>query len=256
MWCRNCNIETNEEICPVCGAKTEEDIPAEIYWCDHCEIPIIKETRAVDKEICPLCGAKTKYMTTDIRPVFPEERLLFELMTKKKPGTYKKMSMWAAKNRIYVNGKGIAITSKEYREADIGELVEGLKENKNVNDDAYEYFDVFIDRFCRANKVRLDYLIDEASHFVRETAEDFPPEQWVISFSGGKDSTVTADVVVKALSDPSIVHIFGNTTLEFPTTIEYAERFRKNHPHAIFEIAKNYEQVFMDVCEDIGPQRE
>ena len=75
----------------------------------------------------------------------------------------------------------------------------------------------------------------------------------MISFSGGKDSTVTADVVVKALSDPSIVHIFGNTTLEFPTTIEYAERFRKNHPHAIFEIAKNYEQVFMDVCEDIGP---
>lgn len=253
MWCRNCDIETNEEICPVCGAKTEEDIPAEVYWCDHCEIPIIKEVRAVDKEICPLCGAKTKYMTTDIRPVFPEERLLFELMTKKKPGTYKKMSMWASKNRVYVNGKSVAIPSKAYREADIDKLVSDLKENQSVNDDAYKDFNVFIERFCQANKARLDYLIDEAAHFVRETAKKFPPEQWVISFSGGKDSTVTADVVVKALSDPSIVHIFGNTTLEFPTTIEYAERFRKNHPHAIFEIAKNYEQVFMDVCEDIGP---
>ena len=171
MWCRNCDIETNEEICPVCGAKTEEDIPAEVYWCDHCEIPIIKEVRAVDKEICPLCGAKTKYMTTDIRPVFPEERLLFELMTKKKPGTYKKMSMWASKNRVYVNGKSVAIPSKAYREADIDKLVSDLKENQSVNDDAYKDFNVFIERFCQANKARLDYLIDEAAHFVRETAK-------------------------------------------------------------------------------------
>ena len=75
----------------------------------------------------------------------------------------------------------------------------------------------------------------------------------MISFSGGKDSTVTADVVVKALSNPSLVHIFGNTTLEFPSTVEYAERFRKNHPQSIFLFAKNEVQNFMDVCEDIGP---
>lgn len=75
----------------------------------------------------------------------------------------------------------------------------------------------------------------------------------MISFSGGKDSTATADVVVKALSNPNLVHIFGDTTLEFPSTIEYARRFRENHPQAIFEIARNDEQVFYDVCEDIGP---
>lgn len=66
-------------------------------------------------------------------------------------------------------------------------------------------------------------------------------------------STVSADLAVKALSDPSIVHIYGDTTLEFPSTTEYAERFRKNHPNAIFQIAKNDEQDFYDVCEDIGP---
>ena len=54
------------------------------------------------------------------------------------------------------------------------------------------------------------------------------------------------------MSNPSLVHIFGNTTLEFPSTVAYAERFRKNHPQAIFLFAKNDEQVFMDVCEDIG----
>ena len=59
--------------------------------------------------------------------------------------------------------------------------------------------------------------------------------------------------MVKALSNPSLVHIFGDTTLEFPSTIDYAKRFRKNHPQAIFEVAKNDEQAFYDVCEDIGP---
>ena len=35
MWCNNCNIETNDSICPLCGAQTIEDLPVEIYWCDH-----------------------------------------------------------------------------------------------------------------------------------------------------------------------------------------------------------------------------
>ena len=83
--------------------------------------------------------------------------------------------------------------------------------------------------------------------------EKIDEERVVLSFSGGKDSTVTADVVIKALSNPYLVHIFGNTTLEFPYTTEYVERYRNDHPDAIFKIAKNSEQVFYDVCEDIGP---
>ena len=107
--------------------------------------------------------------------------------------------------------------------------------------------------FVAANQDRLNYLIDEAHSFIRNAASKFPEEQIVISFSGGKDSTVTADLVVRALSNPSLVHIFGDTTLEFPTTIEYARRFRESHPDAIFQIAKNEDQNFYDVCEDIGP---
>lgn len=29
MWCKNCNIETNEEKCPICGEETVEDYPTE-----------------------------------------------------------------------------------------------------------------------------------------------------------------------------------------------------------------------------------
>ncbi len=107
--------------------------------------------------------------------------------------------------------------------------------------------------FVEANKERLNYLKNEAYEFVRKVASKFDEEKIVISFSGGKDSTVTADIVVKAMSNPSLVHIFGNTTLEFPSTVKYAERYRQNHPQAIFLTARNDEQVFYDVCEDIGP---
>ena len=92
-----------------------------------------------------------------------------------------------------------------------------------------------------------------AGGFIKKTSSNVEEEKIVISFSGGKDSTVVADLVIKALGNPNLVHIFGDTTLEFPTTLEYAERYRKSHLQAIFQVAKNYEQNFMSVCEDIGP---
>lgn len=251
MWCKFCNIETHEKFCPICNSPTSEDIPVEIYWCDSCRIPVIKQVKDEHKDKCPLCGNKTSYLTKDIRPVFPEERLLIERLLGKEPNTYAKASVWASTNRVYIDGKVKNITTKYYKNADIEQLAKEVVKYKNQN--TYEYFDLFIARFINANKERLDYLIEEASEFIRETAARFKEENCIISFSGGKDSTVTADLVTKALSNPSLVHIFGNTTLEFPTTIEYAKRFRKNHPHAIFQVAENTDQAFMDTAKEIGP---
>ena len=251
MWCRNCNIETNEEECPICGEKTIEDIPTEVYWCKTCKIPIIQTINQADKGICPLCGGTTKYLSADLRPVFPEERLLLEILLDKNPHELSKSSIWAANNRYYIDGKGISIPNSVFQHADTDAISEKLEVSAASN--TYEYFDKYIEAFINANRNRLNYLKNEAFEFVRKTASGFDEERLVISFSGGKDSTVTADVVVKALSNPSLVHIFGNTTLEFPTTIKYAEMYRKNHPQAIFLFAKNEEQVFYDVCEDIGP---
>lgn len=251
MWCKNCNIETNESSCPICGFKTVEDVPVEIYWCKKCSIPIINLSSASDKGICPICGQETHYLSSDLRPVFPEERLLLAVLLNKETTYYMSRSVWAANSRYYIDGKAVPISIKTFAEADtdgISEQVSSLSDLIN-----YSSFNEDIARFVKANEHRLAYLKDEAYSFVRQAASKYKEENIVISFSGGKDSTVTADLVTKALSNPSIVHIFGNTTLEFPTTIEYANRYREDHPLAIFQIAKNDEQVFYDICEDIGP---
>lgn len=251
MWCKHCYLETNEEKCPICGERTVEDNPTEVYWCDNCKVPVMQDVKQVDKGICPRCGKTMKYLTTDIRPVFPEERLLIELLLNKTPCQWKDDSVWASNNRYYINGKSILISNKKIEKISADKYISLLNQYKGSN--SYDSFEHYIEVFIEANRTRLDYLIDESHTFIRETASKYPEENIVLSFSGGKDSTVTADLAIKALSNPSLVHIFGNTTLEFPTTIEYVHRYRKNHPQSIFKIAENREQIFQEVCEDIGP---
>ena len=251
MWCRSCNIETNDTVCPICGTNTVEDIPTEVYWCSHCCTPIIQEENQVDKGICPICSRETKYMAKDLRPVFPQERLLLEILLGKTPHEFIEQSVWAADSRYYINGKSISLASKLFQEADADAVSRQLEIHQPNNSELY--FEHHISTFIEANANRLHYLKDEANDFIQKAVQGFDEDHIVLSFSGGKDSTATADVVIKALGNPSLVHIFGNTTLEFPLTYEYAERYRENHPLAIFKIAKNREQDFYEVCEDIGP---
>ena len=251
MWCRHCNIEVKDKVCPICGQDTVEDIPVEIYWCDECHVPVIQEVSQANKGSCPRCGNKMKYLTTDLRPVFPEERLLLELLLGKKPNEYLKMPVWASNNRYYIDGKTVSLSNQLLKNADTEYLRSEIKRNSDNNN--YLAFNENIKRFIEANRSRLFYIKDEAYKFVESEAKKYPEENIVISFSGGKDSTATADVVIKSLSDPYIVHIFGDTTLEFDYTLEYAERYRRDHPQAIFKVAKNIEQDFMEVSDDIGP---
>ena len=251
MWCRNCNIELNDKKCPVCGSDTVEDIPVEIHWCSECKVPVLQEVSQADKGVCPRCGNRMKYMSSDIRPVFPEERLLIEILLDRKPNEYIEKSVWAVNSRYYIDGKSVSLASSLFRTADTDDIARKLETHKKDNN--YDFFNETKKRFIEANASRLHYLKDEAYRFVNHEASKFPEENVVISFSGGKDSTATADVVIKSLSNPSLVHIFGDTTLEFPYTTEYANRYRDDHHQAIFKVARNNEQVFIDVCEDIGP---
>ena len=141
MWCKNCNIETNEPVCPRCNAETVEDLPVEIYWCHHCKTPVVQNTNQADKGVCPLCGRKTKYLSSDLRPVFPEERLLLELLLGKTPNEYINSSVWAANSRYYIDGKSFALPAKAFATADTDNLIESLKKYKGEN--SYDSFNEY-----------------------------------------------------------------------------------------------------------------
>ena len=145
MWCKQCNIETNADICPVCGGTTVEDLPVEVYWCDSCKIPIINTIIQADKGCCPACGGKTEYLSADLRPVFPEERLLVELLLEKEPNSLVNESLWASNNRYYINGKSIAMPNSKYECANINSIIEKLHSFSAAN--SYDGFNKYIQLF-------------------------------------------------------------------------------------------------------------
>ena len=92
----------------------------------------------------------------------------------------------------------------------------------------YCFFDEYIRKFIKANADRYNFIAEEAVQFVQKYRKKYAIEDMMVSFSGGKDSTVTSHVVNRALGTNKVLHIFGDTTLEFPYTLEYKKRFKKN----------------------------
>ena len=84
------------------------------------------------------------------------------------------------------------------------------------------FFEKYIKLFVIANADRYNYITEEAIRFVQQYRDKYEIEDMMLSFSGGKDSTVTSHIVNRALGTNRVLHIFGDTTLEFPFTYEYA----------------------------------
>lgn len=89
--------------------------------------------------------------------------------------------------------------------------------------------------------------------YIKNSTKDYTAKDMFVSFSGGKDSTVTSDIVMRALSEPKILHIFGDTTLEFPETMRYVDRFKKEHPQTPVLSSRNKDKDFEELCKLVGP---
>ncbi|MDF2884499.1 MAG: 3-phosphoadenosine 5-phosphosulfate sulfotransferase reductase/FAD synthetase and related [Clostridiaceae bacterium] len=240
--CKKCKIDCDTSECPICHERTKSE--SKVYWCSDCNIPIYEEK-------CGLCGHEGEYITTDLRPVFPEERLLLEILIGE-PFKYKNCSVWnGAGNRYIVDGKKLKVSINKLMQKKSSEVIEQVNKYKAQNN--YENFNKLMDTFIRANNKRLNFIVSEATEFIKAVSKGYDLDELFISFSGGKDSTVTQDLVVKALSEPKIIHIFGNTTLEFPLTYDYIQRFKSNNEHTPVLIAKNKDKNFYDLCETVGP---
>ena len=242
--CRNDNIKTKSSTCPACGERTELE-KSDIYWCDNCKVPLFQSE-------CECCSGKGTRITTDIRPVFPEERLLLEILLDKIPGTYEKDSVWnCSGNKYLINGKRIKFSVKELKNKDVDDIRSKYEEaSKNIS---YEYFEQYADKFVQANRSRYEFIVREAVDYIKNSTKDYTAKDMFVSFSGGKDSTVTSDIVMRALSEPKILHIFGDTTLEFPETMRYVDRFKKEHPQTPVLSSRNKDKDFEELCKLVGP---
>ena len=240
----------NADKCVKASCQTKTVISTTIYWCEECNVPIFEPT-------CSKCGEVAKYIATDVRPVFPEERLLLALIQEKQnPNCYDKASVWFGGGAYIIDGKKIKISVKEINRWSI-EKIKLLKEKYEelkINIDT-AFFDENIKVFIEANRDRYNCITEEAMRFVLAYKDKYLVDDMMVSFSGGKDSTVVSHIVNTALGTNKILHIFGDTTLEFPMTMEYKKRFNKNEESKGVRIvtAKNREKNFEELCDVVGP---
>ena len=247
--CRRCNdLECETSVCPNCGERTEL-AGSKVFWCEHCNAPSFDE-------VCNQCGSLCAYIGTDLRPVFPEERLLLEVLLGQ-PFCFAESSVWnVGSNNYIVDGKKKAVSFKSLRERnDIDKVIEKLNEYHNKNIKYVQEFESSktIVNFIKINKNRLNAITYEALNYIKSLAGDKNESEMFVSFSGGKDSTVVSHLVRSALPDKNVIHIYGDTTLEYPTSEDYIKRFRKEYPQTPLLTAKNKDQDFNNLCEVIGP---
>ena len=243
-YCDNCNITTETSLCPICHNKTRL-FESQIYYSNKFNTPVFLNDNNDNLE----------EIGSDIRPVFPEERLLLEVLLKK-PFAYANKAVWnTGSNRYLINGKKIIVSYKDLRlNNDPIKVIEELAKYKDENQ---KYIDSFynsetIKNFILLNKQRLNYITLEASEYIKEQAKGENAASMFVSFSGGKDSTVVSDLVINALGE-NVIHIYGDTTLEYPTSLNYLKRFKESHRQIPMLIAKNKDQDFNNLCEVIGP---
>ncbi len=247
--CKNCNdLICDTSVCPVCGNRAYV-YKSEIFYCNNCKTPIYDE-------ICQICGNKGVYLGTDVRPVFPEERLLIEIINNV-PMKYAGKSIWCTSgSNYYIDGKKIKFKLKDAAlncdpEVIRNELDKYNEANREYVESFYEH--PSIKNFVIANASHLNELESEAHNFIRKCASDYDYDTMFVSFSGGKDSSVTSNLVINALGKPNIIHIYGDTTLEYPETGEYLNEFKKHFPNTPMLVAKNKDQNFNELCKIVGP---
>lgn len=68
-------------------------------------------------------------------------------------------------------------------------------------------------------EMNLESKIIQTKHLINETVREFGLDKVYISYSGGKDSTVLSHIAKSIY--PNILHLFANTTNEYPETLQH-----------------------------------
>ena len=193
-----------------------------LLWCDKCLVPIASNLKK-----CPVCGTSLRPLASDLRPVFARERRILQFYGH---GPLINDVVWRnSKSRYYyINGRAVSLPPAEQIREDLTSIAEYINDS-----DHYDALDAQLiadyRRRLEVNQVYLKELEDEAVRFIEAVDRRFQGRMRLVSFSGGKDSTVVSDLVVRTLG-LDVIHVFNDTTLEDPNTYEYIREFRERNP--------------------------
>ena len=215
-----------------------------VFWCRSCDTPII------NSDLC-LCGEKTNLLSYDLRPVFPEERWVMYNLTHN--SNFLNTTVWASKGaRYFFNGKSENISLDDLSKHIPSDFSYEKLFNCTEVSNLYNKFNKEVELFIKNNTQHLKNIQFASSNIIMDSVNKYPNSLPVVSFSGGKDSTVVSHLTCTTLSNASVMHLFGDTKLEFPLTYTYMKRFRENNPRTPLLESKS-EHDFMDLCDQIGP---
>lgn len=210
-----------------------------VYWCDNCSVPLLQKQ-------CENCGNDGRRITADLKPMFDEERWFFateadwpELLNLELP------LLWMRQKTLWYNGQRLARFSADGRPIIIK---------------LYDYTPACLEQMPdvetlrAANETALRRLEDAAVEFISEIIDEYPEKMPIVSFSGGKDSTVVSCLVRQALGTDRVIHVFGDTTIEYPDTYTFAEEFRQASgiPTEMFLRPKASHDWFQ-MCKELEP---
>ncbi len=227
------------------------DMHEGMYWCDGCQVVFKAKTAQRSKsQPCVQCGGETRYLTTDVRPVFSRERRILQFYGH---GPLLTEQVWRSSRSVnyYVDGRVVRLPKSEQLREDLPAIGDFIADS-----DHYDAVDAqLLERYRRsleASRQYLNALEDEAFQYIQYIAKRFSRRLILVSFSGGKDSTVVSELVRRALGRSDILHIFGDTTLEDENTYAYVREFRERNPLVPFFEARA-EHDFHELVDEIGP---
>lgn len=216
---------------------------ARTYWCDSCQVPLLGK-------LCGACGAEGRNLAAaTLVPVFRTElTYLRKYIVEDLHPWLREFELWVtpANHTYYSQGK--VLFKLLPPSADV--VPDKTKPRPQVL--AKRTRKDVLERLRQANKMYIERLQYEAESFIQEAVSKFDGRPILVSFSGGKDSTVASHLVMNGLGRSDILHIFADTTIELPDTHKYLQRFQNEHPLTPF-ISSRSPLDFFKTAESIGP---
>lgn len=103
---------------------------------------------------------------------------------------------------------------------------------KKCGEERTQYLSYRRDTLASLRSMPLEAKIIQTKFLINQAVRTFGEDHCYISYSGGKDSTVLSHITKQLY--PNILHLFANTTNEYPETLKHIQwEIKENHTNIV-----------------------